>query len=156
MENNKSKTKFKTAPFDDGIDYQYSATIRLGPNVDVDVDFKVPPPTEKGMHLCIDDLYNVLYRIMDKKYPEKNFPTAQIIALWIHANGGRYRVVGESDKKTIAKLRRGNQSFLVLPECEYAISPRYKLFLKMQELGLIGKDDEFDPALMDKLIQSFR
>lgn len=143
--------------FDDTVPHSFTGIVKLGPNVEVSVDFKTKPASKNDGHLTIDTVEDELYSVLEKSYPEEYYPQSEVVRIYINEKGKQYRVVAESDKKTIGKLRRNKETILVLPEATYSLSPAFALYSLLMEYGIINGDSpDYDSDTYEEVVNKFQ
>lgn len=110
-------------------------------------------------HMLWDDVECAVFDVMEKMFPMEYYPKAEVHEVFIldhDDKAKRYPVVRENDEEAIRGLEKSREyeKFLVLPEATYSLSPEYRLFLELNDLGLIKDGTEFDIEKMRKLLET--
>lgn len=152
-----SMKKVESREFDDSVSHDFTGIVKLGPNVEVSVDFKTKPASKNDGHLTFDAVEDEMYSVLEKYYPEEYYPQSEVVRIYINEKGKQYRVVAESDKKTIAKLRRNKETILVLPNAVYKLTPPFALYSLLMEYGIINGDSpDYDRDTYEEVSRKFQ
>lgn len=107
--------------------------------------------------LTYDEVEDAICNLVDEKYGydiedfEDDTPY-NIIDIVINEDGESYPVLPEEDLNNFDK-ELDVKKCLVLPWAKYSLTPECKLWMKMQENGLIGENEPFDYEKYHKLVE---
>lgn len=111
---------------------------------------------KQPLELCYDEVVDEAMKILEEKFPESFYPSADISMLWVYdgVDEDWFPVFPENSGDEAKVCREGNfKKALVLPYAVYSLTPEMKLFLALKDENYFEDDSEFDFAEMHRILE---